>query len=280
MIWFARSVFMLAFSMENYNIHKKRLKQLQFSNKKPKTDADLVDQITKPIIKHIISRLKPADLDKIQKKLQMAKWEKSFTPVQFRAMNIFLKIAGVIVFLIMWQIINMFVGIVIGLAVMFSMNFLMGNSIKNRKQKLIADFPDFIRITEGYLTAKIPFSRAIEEAIKYVGDEWKPILQTFVVETDTKSMREALDNLRDSVDMFEVREFVALVKLTLEQGGDAKDSFTAQAEKIREMQMDIIAIKIGRRKVMGTFVQMPLLLTNLMVFGLPTVASMANFTTM
>lgn len=280
LFFFTKNVFMILFSLENYNIHRKRLKQLRFQKKKKDADlSELIDTVTKPVIHHVFSRFKPKRLEELETDLKMAKWDKYFTPIQYRALNVLLKAIGIVAFLLLSSQ-AMFIALIWFVGLFFGMDFLLKNSIKNRKEKLIADFPDFIRITEGYLSANVPFAKAVSESIKYVGDEWKPILQKFVIDCELKSIDEALENLKREVDLFEVREFVALVKLTLEQGGDAKDSFSAQADKIREMQMDMIAIKIGKRQTMGVLLQAPLLLCNLLVFGLPTVGSMMNFSSM
>jgi len=278
--FFLRNVFMLLFSMENYNIHKRRLRQLDFEKKKEDaTLNDLVDNVTKPIIQHVFSRFKPKNLEELERGLRMAKWDNNFTPIQYRALNLLLKVVGVLVFLLLFKKSLLIAGIW-AFVMIFGMDILFKNSVVNRRERLFNDFPDFIRIVEGYLTANMPFPKAVEESIKYVGDEWKPILKNFVVECEIKSIDEALDFLKEEVDLFEMREFVSIVKLNLEQGGDAKDSFSAQAEKIREIQMDLIAIKIGKRQTMGIVLQGPLLLCNIMVLGLPTVNSMMNFSSM
>jgi Flp pilus assembly protein TadB len=267
---------MFIFAMENYSIHKRRLRQLSYNKKKKEADmTDLIDKVTKPIISHIFLRMKPMDLEELGEKLRMAKWDKYFTPQQFRALNWVLRGIGIFFFLLVFNS-NKTFALVWLIVPSFILSFMMNNNIKNRRDKLVADFPEFIRIVEGYLSANMPFSKAIESSIKYVGDEWKPILQNFVVETDTKSIGEALDTLKNTVDLFEVREFVSLVKLNLEQGGDTMASFEAQAEKIREMQLNMIAMKIGRRKIYGTMLQGPLLLVNMMVFALPIVPSFSG----
>jgi len=266
--------------MENYNIHKKRLKQLQVKSKKQDKDtAEVVDAVTKPVIKYILPKFGPKNLDQLAIDLKMAKWDKTFTPIQYRALSLLLKAIGILLLVVLINF-SKFMAIIWFVALFFGLGYLKKNSADSRKANLLADFPDFIRITEGYLSANVSFSQAVSESIKYVGEEWKPILQNFVIECDIKSIEEALESLKNEVDMFEIREFVALVKLTLEQGGDARDSFSAQADKIREMQMDMIALKIGRRQMMGVAIQAPLLLCNLLVFGLPTVASMTNFSSM
>lgn len=278
--FFAKNLFTLIFSMENYSIHRKRLKQLQFNKKKEDMEmSELVDTVTKPVITHVFSRFKPKNLEELEADLRMARWDKNFTPIQYRALSLILKVVGVIAFLLLFQSSALF-AVIWGGVLIFGLDFLFRNSLKNRKEKLLNDFPDFIRITQGYLTANIPFAQAVSESIKYVGDEWKPILQNFVVNCEIKSIDEALEELKKEVDLFEMREFVSLVRLSLEQGGDAKESFNSQAEKIREMQMDMIAVKIGKRQTMGILLQGPLLLCNLLVFGLPTIGSMMDMSTM
>jgi Flp pilus assembly protein TadB len=265
--------------MENYNVHKKRLKQLRFQRKEDADISEIIDTVTKPAIKYLLPKLKPKDLEQLTIDLRMAKWNKHFTAIQYRALNITLKIAGVIISILLFKA-SWFIALLWGVFLIFGMDFLLNNSIVNRKEKLFIDFPDFIRITEGYLTANMPFPKAVSESIKYVGEEWKPILQQFVIECEIRSIAEALEWLKEEVDMFEVKEFVSLVKLTLEQGGDAKESFSAQADKIREMQLALVAVKIGKRETMSIIIQAPLLLCDLMVFGLPTVNAMTGLTSM
>jgi Flp pilus assembly protein TadB len=281
MFFLARSLFILIFSMENYNVHRKRLKQLQFNNKKEDMEmTELIDKVTKPVIRHIFPKLKPRNLEQLERDLKMAKWDKNFTPIQYRALSLTLKVVGLVAGVLLYTAVAPFMGILWGVLLIFGMDFLLRNSKNNRKAKLIADFPDFIRITEGYLSANVSFSQAVAESIKYVGEEWKPILQNFVVECDVKSIDEALESLRTDVDLFEVREFVSLVKLTLEQGGSASESFSAQADKVREMQLDAMALKIGKRQMMATALQAPLLLCIMAIMGLPMVESMTGLSSM
>lgn len=274
--FFTKNLLAVLFSLENYNIHKRRLKQLQFQKKKDVDISELIDGVTKPVRQYILPKLKPSDLEQLSKDLAMSKWDKYFTAIQYRSLNITLKIIGIVLVLLFYKA-SAFLAAIWGFALILGIDILFKNSLNEKKKKLLADFPDFIRITEGYLSANIPFAQAVSESIKYVGDEWKPVLLNFVVECDVKSIEDALDTLKATIDLYEVREFVALVKLVLEQGGNAKESFSAQADKIREMQTDLVAIKVGQRQMMGVIIQAPLLLCNILVLALPTISSMMNF---
>lgn len=270
-----RSIINFFFAVGDYNIHKKRLKQLQFKDKNEDGDInELIDKITKPIISSILPKVNIKNIDNINNNLKMAKWK--INSQQYIALQIMSKALGIFTVLILFGI-SKFMAILWGGILFLGLGTMLKNSANNRRNKIMMEFPDFIRITQGYLTANLPFANAVTETIRFMGTEWQEILQKFVVEVELKSLDEALDGLKDEIDMFEVNEFISLVKLVLEQGGDAKAGFNNQAEKIKDMLLDTIEIKINKRKMMGTFIQMPLLLCNLAVFGLPTIGNFMNF---
>lgn len=272
-----KNIFELAFSMENYRLHKKRLKQLQFEKNKTNDEElnELIDKVTQPVVKTIIPKLKLKNLNEIEKDLKMAQWDKKMTSIQYVALNIITKILGILAFLLLFKH-SKPMAFLWGIVLFFGISFLMKNSAKNRKEKLMMEFPDFIRITQGYLSAGMPFTKAVTECIQYVGEEWQPILENFVVKAELDNIDIALKEMAEEVNIFEVKEFVSLVRLALEQGGNVKDGFEAQAEKIQQMLYDVMMAKIERRRVFGILIQAPLLLCNLMVFGLPTIDAMMN----
>lgn len=272
--FFTSNVFNFIFSLDEYKLHKKRLKELNFDTTK-KTEMELkeiVDKATKPIISHIIPRLNIKNLNQVEKDLKMAQWDKHMTPIQYVSLSLLTKALGIIVFILLNKV-SMFMAVLWSLLLFFSVSFLMSNSAKNRRQQLMVDFPDFIRITQGYLSANTPLAKAIESSIDYVGDEWKPILRDFVITNNLSGIDMALNKLKEDVDIWEVKEFVSIIKLTLEQGASAKDGFESQADKVMGMIQDVMMIKIGKRKMMGILIQAPLLLCIMVAFGLPVVDS-------
>lgn len=278
---FLKNIFSLIFSLENYKLHKQRLKQLQFEGKKSNEEEikQLIDKITEPVIKSVIPSLKIKNLAQIEKDLKMAQWDDKMNPYQYIALSLITKALGIVLFLVLFSV-SKPMAFLWGILLFLSVSFLMNNSAKNRREALMLDFPDFIRITQGYLTSGMPFTQAVMESIKYVGEEWQPILEDFVVEAELSDIGKALDTLANGIDVFEVREFVSLVKLSESQGGDIKDGFEAQADKIQEMLYDVMMAKIEKRRVYGIMVQGPLLLCNIVVFGLPTIEAMLNMGTM
>lgn len=282
-LFFIRNIFMFLFSTENYSTHKKRLKQLQFNNKEDLTEDEqtraFIEKITRPVLKYVVPKMKVRDTKELEKDLKLAKWDRYFNPSQYIAMNITLKIIGVIALILLIPVSIPFALIWFS-AFFFLFGFLFNNSVKEAKEKLLAGFPDFIRITGGYLSADIAFTKAVEGSIPYVGESWRPLLQEFIVNCDIHSVEKAIDKLKDEVDVFAVKELLSLVRLNLEQGVDVRESFERQIDKVRELQLESIMNKIAKRQLLAMALQGPLLLTLIGAFGLPTFYSMTNLSSM
>lgn len=280
--FFARSFFGMLFSMDSQRQHQKRMRQLQFTEEGRKaTDgtADMIDTLTSPVIKYLLPKFQMRDKEKLKKDLKIAGWENNFTPEQYIAMNIILKIVGVVAGAIFigfaWQM--AVVWFVLGF---FGFGFFFNNSIKERKKKIFNEFPNFIRIIQGYLTAGIPLSKAVEEALPYMSPEWKVLMKEFVINTNLLSVQDAIQKLNEEVDIFEIQEFFSLIRLNIEQGINVRESFDGQREKVVDMQFEAMMNTIGQRQVMATILQGPLLLTMIVAFGLPVLYSMVNFTSL
>lgn len=281
-IWLGNTIFTAVFSLEHYKTHKKRLEQLKFDNKRTSDKEELqnlINKITKPAITYILPFLKRRNEKELNRDLKLAGWSEYFNAKNFIAMNITLKIIGIALLLLLFPYSKLF-AIIWFVAFFFLFGFLFKNSLKEKKSKLLVEFPDFIRITQGYLTADLPFTKAIEETIQYVGEGWKPLLRNFVINCDVKSIEQAIEILVEEVNIFEVRELFALVRLNLEQGINIKDSFENQVEKVRDLQLIIFEDKIRKRQVMCMFLQAPILLCVFGAFGLPTIHSMINLSTL
>lgn len=266
----SRSILNKLLSLENYNLHKKRLKQLQFEKKEETDFKDFVDKTTEPLIKHIYSKITFKDLDKLEKKLKMADWDKTFTPIKYKAFNITLKVLGVIIAILLTKV-SIPMAVIWGFVMIFFLDILFYDAVNSRKSRMIAGFSDIMRVIQGFLSADMTFNEALKESVKYASEDWAPILKEVAVRSSTSNTQEALQYMKEEVDIFEVREFVALLNLILEQGGDAKDSFDAQNEKISKMIFDSKIKQIEKREMKATFLQLPILLTHLLVLGMPVV---------
>ncbi len=259
---------------------QRRLNQFKkLKNSQELKSSSLLDNLADTTNKNIIPRLQrllpgliKLDYAKVKKDLEFVGWDDTFTPESFIGAVWGLRCIAVPMFLfglVQSTPINIFF-IVIAAAMAFGLEAWLKSSVKNLNDELFSEFPDFIRIVSGYLSADIPLVQSITDSIKYVGEAWNPILKTFVIDCENKSVDYALERMKNTVDLFDVKEFVSLIRLTLEQGGNAKDGFLAQADKIAELQKNQFVMKVGKRKMMGQIIQMPLLLINMVVLALPT----------
>ena len=271
----------LLFSTFEDTEKQKRLKQLK--NVKTNKEAqfgEIMNIISDTTNKSILPRLKrlfpgivKSDYAQIDKELKLIGWDDTFTAESFVGAVWGLRCLALPVAIFAFtrktplNVILLFVA----WALAFGLEYMAKSEKKTMNDELFSEFPEFIRITSGFLSADIPLVKSITDSIKYVGAAWEPILKTFVIDCDNKSVDFALTRMKDNVDLFEVKEFVSLIRLTLEQGGNAKEGFLSQADKIAELQKDQFILKVGKRKMYGQIVQMPLLLLNTAILGLPTI---------
>lgn len=285
---FFQNLIYYIFGIYDIETHNNRLKQLDFNSERKIGDAkkeanakqtrELIEQITAPIIKHVMPNISyKKDLTELEKNLHFAEMDKYVTPLQFTALILLGRVIGFTALVLMFPY-NKMLAIMwfAGPAVLPSLLF--KNTIVNKKETILLGFPEFINISKSYLVSGLSFEKAVEESIYYVNKEWQKLLKQYLINSETYSREECLGMLAEECNSFEVKEFISMVKLNAEQGINIKDSFDNQYEKIKDLQMLAINKKIESRKVWAILVQAPVLLTILVAFGLPIAESMMNFT--
>lgn len=285
---FFRGVIYYIFGVYDIENHNNRLKQLNFTSERLKKDSKkeedikqtraLIEKITAPIIRHVMPNISyRKDLSELERNLHFAGADKYFTPMQYTALILLGRVVGFLLLVLLFPY-NQMLAILwfAGPAVLPSLLF--KNTIVNRKETILLGFPEFINISKSYLVSGMPFEKAVEESIFYVNKEWQELLKQYLINSESYSKKECLAMLAEECNSFEVKEFISIVKLNLEQGIDIKDSFDSQYEKIKDLQMLAIQKKIESRKVWAILIQAPVLLTILVAFGLPIADSMMGFT--
>ena len=267
-IFFLKSLFSFSSEFINYGAHKKRLKQLKFNKRRDLNTQELVETITDIVDNHVFKSKRPTDLKKIEKKIILAGWDKTFTPLQYKAVNVFLKLMGV-GFFALFGIRNIWLGLFMGAIPMFAMEILLANTISQKKDQILNFFPELISIIQGYLEAGIPLVEAISYACPFAGEAWGPLLEKMIVDSEINSIEYALDELKRRVDILEVKEFASLVKLAYIQGSNVIESFEAQSKRMDAIKYEYNQMKIQKRRSMGVMIQMPMLLMVFFAFGLP-----------
>lgn len=284
---FFKDLIYYIFGIYDVENHNNRLKQLNNTserlNKDKKKEEDLkqtreaIEKITAPIIRHVMPNISHTkDLSELEKNLHFAGLDKYVNATQYVALILLGRVVGCTLFVLLYPY-NSFLAIMwlSGPALLPTMLF--KNTIVNKKETILLGFPDFIKISKSYLVSGMPFEKSVEESILYVNKEWQELLKQYLVNSESYSKKECLTMLADECNSFEVKEFISIVKLNLEQGIDIKDSFDGQYEKIKDLQRIVIQKKIESRKVWTILVQAPVLITILIAFGLPIVESVMNF---
>lgn len=273
--FFIRNVLLLIFQMENIKIHKKRLKQLKFQKDKKDMNAyEMVDSITKPVVKSLLPKMGFLDIEGTRRKLVFVKWKVGAE--QYIALNLMAKAVSIIPLIAAKYIDAGFMPYLYFAALFFLPGFLLNNSYNNKMSAIMMEFPDFIRIVQGYLTTGMSFEKAAIEAAPFLNKYWQEMISVFIGRVQSDNIEAGLNYLKDEINNIEVKEFISVVNLSLGIGKSAKDGFESQAEKIQQMLYDMMLIKINRRKAFGTLIQAPLLLANFAIIGIPVIHSFSG----
>lgn len=238
----------------------------------------LIDAVSDPAIKYLFPRIKMKDSWEKNRDLKLLGWDKYFTAEKYTATNLTLKIVAVVAFLLLASF-NLMIATLWALVLGFIMDLFYFTQIDEKKNQLLMEFPDFIEVLEGYLSAGYDFVRATEAAIP-VTKHWQPLLKEFAVIAQYENLKTGFKYLYDMVDIFEVREFISILQLGVEQGLDMAENISHQTARIEELHSLAFTKKIANRQVMAVLVQGPLLLTVLVAFSLPTVTQMFSLNSM
>lgn len=272
---FVRNLLSWLLSMDSYKVHKKRMKQLKFEEKGQGSMDDFLKSFCKPAEKYILPELKPYNDAEITQKLKFIGWDKYFSAKMFVCFGIMLKIVAVLAFLV-FSLKSVVVGIIWGLFLFFGLNFIFNNAVEGKKEKLLADFPEFLTITQGFLSSNLTLAQSIENTIKYVSPEWQTILSDFIVDLRMSGINVALENMNNTTGMFEIKLFSSLLRLALEKGSDVKEGIDTQVKNLTEIQQYILEKKVAKRKTLAICVQGPMLIAIFVTFGLPIIGDMTS----
>lgn len=262
---------------EDYRVHQVKKQE---ARKKTISDEEkkkqLVDSLSKPLMNTVFEHYRPKNADLIRRKLRVTGWNKYFTPLTWEGLRIW-AIAIAAIFLWLLSAKSWPAAIVISVVIIKMPDLLLNNEYNNIRDSLIMDFPETIRIISGYLSVGLVLQSAFEMTAKTAKPRWKRILNTFVSKCGTEGELEALNWIKEEVDIMEAREFFASVRLALEDGISPVDSFEKQATIIQRLLDDAIQKRIEKRKLLGTVLQGPLLLLILVTFALPIVGTIMDF---
>lgn len=271
---FLRNLLSVMFRLENEGTSRKRLKSLNYDGSRiGQSDEDgtraFLSKVSDPVIRYVLPHFKFKDKKAIEEDLNFIGWGKYMGPDQFKALTLIMRLSGALFIAFVWNLLWP-VALLFGGMLLLGLPFFLKMEVAEKKAKMIGEFPEIIRLTQGYLAANQPLTAAIENTLPYVAENWRPILENFVKNAHTRSEKKALSMMKDEVNIPEVKELLSLIRLSMDQGSNLYDSFESHHEKVRNMQLTAMMKKIHTRKNMAVFVQYPMLLMIFVAMGLPT----------
>lgn len=277
---FTRNLLTVLFRMEHEGVKNKRLKSLNFEGSRigqsdEANTREFLNKVSDPVIRYILPHFKFKGNEQINKDLDFVGWGKYMRAEQFRALTVIMRIIGVIAIVLLWGVLWP-VALLIGSSLLLGLPFFLKMDVDEKKAEMLSEFPEFIRLTQGYLAANQTLTDSVERTLPYVAENWRPVLENYVTNAKIKSEREALEIMKEEVNIPEVRELLSLIRLSMDQGVNLYDSFENQHEKVRSIQLSAMMKKIHTRKNMAILVQFPILLMIFVALGLPTFTMVMN----
>lgn len=270
---FLKNLLAILFRMENDGASRKRLKSLNYDGSRiGQSDEDgtreFLQKVSDPIIKYVLPHFKFKDNKQINEDLDFVGWGKYMRAEQFRALTIIMRGIGVVILIAVWNIIWP-IAVILGSTFMLGLPFFLKMEVDDKKSKMIGDFPEIIRLIQGYLAASQTLTESMEHTLPYIAESWRPILEDFVKNSRTRNEKAALEQMKNDVRIPEVRELLSLISLSMDQGTDMYLAFESQHEKVKSMQYTAMLAKIHSRQNMAIMVQYPMLLMIFVALGLP-----------
>ena len=197
------------------SVTKSRLKQ--FSKGVKKDSASTVDTLNDltatvrsewfPKLQKLLPSLRIENIEQLEKDIKFIAWDDTFTAESYIATNLILRIVGTIVGILLMTMGGYMIlcGVVVFAACAFLLDYMFKGEVKGKNEALFKYFPDLVRIISGYLVAGMDLVRAMENSVRYVSDDWKPVINQFILDCNTKGTTAALDVMSNTVNMFEVR---------------------------------------------------------------------------
>ena len=242
-----------------------RQKELKFASKE-KTKST-IEQLTEPIIKIMGEKLKKGNLKSLQDDLEFVNWHKQLNALTFRAFQVILLVVSVGGLFLITK--NLIMTLLFGAIVNATIPFLMRSEIKKREKALLQEFPDLIRIMQGYLSTGFTFPEAFENTIPFVGPGWQKPLRETVVDMKLIGVKDALEKFKKKSRLNEAKEFTSMIILAIEQGGREEEAFKAQADNVHSISLDVMESKIVGRNAMAQGLQPLIMLGIILVFIVP-----------
>lgn len=276
--WFISSLFQALFkSLRGYHLRRRRELARLF---KRQAEEDIIHRLTEPVIKYLLPYFPFQAKRSLQNDLELVGWSRRLTVPQVQALRLLAWMTGVLAAVLLWVTGKPELRVLAGLA-LFTGFFIVDSFILSRVKRvqdgIIAEFPDFVEVVQAKLYADLTLDRAFMESLDHAGPYIRPLLRSFIQDANVVgNMDYALDRLAEKSGLFEVKEFVSLVKLSMHLGESAKDSFGHLADRLRLLKLKLLEAKIEKKRMLSLLAPFVPIIIILALVGLPTVLQFGN----
>jgi len=276
--WFFNSLFQALFkTMRGYHLRRRRELARLFRRQE---EEDIIQRLTAPVIKHLLPHFPFKVKRTLQNDLDLIGWTPRLTVLQVQALRLLAWFSGMGAAVPLWAAGKpelKVLAVLAAFAGFFIVDSFILSKVKKVKSGIIAEFPDFVEVVQAKLYADLPLDRAFMESLEHAGPHIRPLLRSFIQDANVVSnMDYALDRLAEKSGLFEVKEFVSLVKLSMDMGDSARDSFGHLADKLRLLKLKLLEARIEKKRMLSLLAPFVPILIILALVGLPTVMQFGN----
>ncbi len=247
---------------------------------KRQTEEDIMQRLTAPVIKYLLPYFPFKAKRSLQNDLDLIGWSDHLQVPQVQALRILAWLSGGIAAALLWSAGKPELKVLAGLAVFFGLFFvdsIILSKAKKVRNGIIAEFPDFVEAVQAKLYADLTLDRAFMESLDHAGPHIRPLLRSFIQDSNVvRNTDYALDRLAEKSGLFEVKEFVSLVKLSMHLGDSAVDSFGHLSDKLRLLKLKLLEAKIEKKRMISLLMPFVPIIIILALIGLPTILQFGN----
>lgn len=266
-------LFFLVFRMGDYKLKLQRYNDMVFESQLEgaKPQNDFIIKICAPFTVFFQSFLKPRNIKETDRLITLAGWYGKITGLQFKILSILIKLFGLAVFVFTAVIGSWIIGVIIFLGCFFLPGFYLSSHAHDNEKKLIAGFPQFVRVVVGFLEYN-PLPVAVQKAIPHCSKCWQDILTRFCAKVETTNdVKASLEWLRNEAPIPVVTNFVDTATDTLDLGGSVREAFDTQIADVERTMQEIYIGIVNTRENLTLITSVLLLLATLAVVAYPAV---------
>ncbi|HEX3031398.1 MAG TPA: hypothetical protein VHS59_04040 [Bacillota bacterium] len=141
--------------------------------------------------------------------------------------------------------------------------------IKSYEDKLMAEFPDFIDATRGYLSTGMSIFQTIKQVKCVTGPTLTPLIEKLGAELEVYDQITALRKFGQRAGIIEAENFVVAVEQGISAGIPLKDIFANQSSLIRDLRKLQLKLKIKKKPIYLALVGGLLFINIFIIVGLP-----------